>query len=470
MYYLLNEGNQIIGADKKFINYLNLTDLDSFRSAILLNEMKIVKTSNIVSIETKNKKESYFFSESEADTLIGSFKLIYLNKIVEEEEDVNPNIINFPVFAERVGLDQEDYLDFVQEFIELSIDLRETISNSSKDVYQKGIEKILNLSEMLYLTSVTKDLTNIDSLSKSKKKESINSFYDKLDDLLHTEEVVTEPSIDNKEEISLDLDLAEEPEKLVEVVKEVNDDLSIDLDLSEEPKKIVEPEKLVEVVKEVKDDLSIDLDLSEEPKKIVEVVKEIKEDLVDLDLSEEPEKIVEVVKEVKEDLVDLDLSDEPEDLVEVVKEVKEDLVDLDLSDTEPDEVVDIVEEKAEETENYVRNGFSLDDVESVHFDFQISKAANDLGIPEDIIEEFVEEYIEQAETETVNMIEAYRKDDLKTIQEIGHLLKGAASNLRIEPLAETLYDIQFCENIELIEGLTKTYWAKFLSLKSQIKK
>ena len=427
MYYLLNEGNQIIGADKKFINYLNLTDLDSFRSAILLNEMKIVKTNNIVSIETKEKRESYFFSESEAETIIGSFKLIYLNEIVEEEKDVNPNIINFSVFAERVGLDEDDYLDFVQEFIELSIELKETIFSSKKDIYKNGIEKIVNLSEILYLTSITKDLTNIDNLNKVDKKKSINKFYDRLNDLLNVED----SNIINQNEQNL---LIEDLEEL----KEGSKDSSIDLNLDE-----MIPKDNTDIPKEV------------------EIYKDNKQILLDLD-EDIPEEI-EIPKENKKDSIDLDLDEDILEEIEMPKEKNKDSVDLNL-----EEEIENIDEKIEE--NYVRKGFSLDDVESVHFDFQISKAANELGIPEDIIAEFVEEYIEQAETETVNLIEAYRKDDLKTIQEIGHLLKGAASNLRIEPLAETLYDLQFCENIELIEGLTKKYWAKFLSLKSQINK
>ncbi|RRS32940.1 MAG: hypothetical protein P794_00030 [Epsilonproteobacteria bacterium (ex Lamellibrachia satsuma)] len=114
------------------------------------------------------------------------------------------------------------------------------------------------------------------------------------------------------------------------------------------------------------------------------------------------------------------------------------------------------------------SSINLDDVRPIHFDFQLEQAAKELNLPVELIEEFVHDYIKQAHEETEKMLEAYEKGDLKTLQKIGHLLKGAASNLRIEPLAETLYKIQFCEDITKMEDLIKNYWAYFLSLETQI--
>ena len=111
---------------------------------------------------------------------------------------------------------------------------------------------------------------------------------------------------------------------------------------------------------------------------------------------------------------------------------------------------------------------NLDDVKSIHFDFQLEQAANDLNLPVELIEEFVHDFIEQAHTETKKMLEAYEKGDLDTIQKIGHLLKGTSSNLRIKPLSDTLYEIQFCKDINKLEKLIKHYWGHFLSLETQI--
>lgn len=110
----------------------------------------------------------------------------------------------------------------------------------------------------------------------------------------------------------------------------------------------------------------------------------------------------------------------------------------------------------------------LSDVKPIHFDFQMEAAANDLSLPVELIEEFVHDFLEQAHVETDKMLEAYEKGDLDTIQKIGHLLKGTASNLRINPLSDTLYEIQFCEDSDNLEKLIKEYWGHFLSFETQI--
>jgi len=110
----------------------------------------------------------------------------------------------------------------------------------------------------------------------------------------------------------------------------------------------------------------------------------------------------------------------------------------------------------------------LSDVQPIHFDFQMEAAATDLSLPVELIEEFVHDFIEQARVETDKMLEAYEKGDLDAIQKIGHLLKGTASNLRINPLADTLYEIQFCEDSSKLENLIKEYWGHFLAFETQI--
>ncbi|MCF6207614.1 MAG: hypothetical protein L3J47_12115, partial [Sulfurovum sp.] len=116
-----------------------------------------------------------------------------------------------------------------------------------------------------------------------------------------------------------------------------------------------------------------------------------------------------------------------------------------------------------------RKPIDLSDVKPIHFDFQIKEAADDLSLPVELIEEFVNDFITQAHEETDKMLKAYEQGDLETIQKIGHLLKGTSSNLRINPLAETLYEIQFNEDLDRVPELVKNYWGHFLSFENQIK-
>ena len=134
-----------------------------------------------------------------------------------------------------------------------------------------------------------------------------------------------------------------------------------------------------------------------------------------------------------------------------------------LPETEKEET-----ETASDTAIKYFGSIDLSDIKPIHFDFQLEEAARELSLPVELIEEFVYDFIKQAHEETKKMLQAYEKGDLKSIQKIGHLLKGAASNLRIDPLADTLYEIQFCDDISKMENLIKHYWGHFLSLETQM--
>jgi hypothetical protein len=133
-----------------------------------------------------------------------------------------------------------------------------------------------------------------------------------------------------------------------------------------------------------------------------------------------------------------------------------------------EKVAEPAAETAEE-EREKRPAIDLSGVKPIHFDFQLEEAAKDLSLPVELIEEFVNDFIEQAHEETEKMLDAYEKGDLDTIQKIGHLLKGTSSNLRIIPLSDTLYEIQFNEELDRVPELIRHYWGHFLSLENQIK-
>ena len=135
-------------------------------------------------------------------------------------------------------------------------------------------------------------------------------------------------------------------------------------------------------------------------------------------------------------------------------------INIITSDSEAAPAADLAEE---ETSGDQLCHLVLDDIKPIHFDFQIQQAASDLGLPISLIKEFVDDFIVQAKEEKETFLNACRKGDMDTIHKTGHKLKGAASNLRINPLADTLEEIQFCEDKSELEGLLKRYWGQFLS-------
>ena len=58
---------------------------------------------------------------------------------------------------------------------------------------------------------------------------------------------------------------------------------------------------------------------------------------------------------------------------------------------------------------------------------------------------------------------------MDNIHELGHKLKGAASNLRINELADVLEEIQFCTEHIKLKSLFIKYWGLFISLENYMK-
>ena len=107
---------------------------------------------------------------------------------------------------------------------------------------------------------------------------------------------------------------------------------------------------------------------------------------------------------------------------------------------------------------------TLADVEPIPFDFSTKAASDELGLPETLVQEFVSDFVKQAEENIAVFHEAQQKGDIDTIQKTAHLLKGAASNLRIDPLADTLKELQYNEDTQKVPDLFKQFVGQLKSL------
>ena len=106
----------------------------------------------------------------------------------------------------------------------------------------------------------------------------------------------------------------------------------------------------------------------------------------------------------------------------------------------------------------------LEKVSALPISYSPQTAADELNLPVVLIEEFVDDFIEQARQDKDHLLTSYYQKDMDNIHELGHKLKGAASNLRINELADILEEIQFCTEHDKLEGLFVKYWGHFLSL------
>ncbi len=107
---------------------------------------------------------------------------------------------------------------------------------------------------------------------------------------------------------------------------------------------------------------------------------------------------------------------------------------------------------------------SLDNIKPLPISYNPQTAADELNLPVVLIEEFVDDFIEQAHHDKDHLLASYYQKDMDNIHELGHKLKGAASNLRINELSDILEEIQFCTEHDKLEKLFVEYWGHFLSL------
>jgi HPt (histidine-containing phosphotransfer) domain-containing protein len=80
------------------------------------------------------------------------------------------------------------------------------------------------------------------------------------------------------------------------------------------------------------------------------------------------------------------------------------------------------------------------EVPSLNFDAQ--RAANELGIPADIVNEFVQEFKEQINSHKIDFDNAIAADDVVGIKKTATLLKGMSDNLRLNEISEVLKGLQ----------------------------
>ncbi|MBN2870181.1 MAG: Hpt domain-containing protein, partial [Campylobacterales bacterium] len=90
--------------------------------------------------------------------------------------------------------------------------------------------------------------------------------------------------------------------------------------------------------------------------------------------------------------------------------------------------------------------------------FDPNVAANELGLPVDLIEEFIGDFIQQSHDFKDDLFEAAMKGDMNNLKILSHKLKGVAANLRIEDALECLSIVNTSEDIVEIEANLKYFY------------
>ena len=143
-----------------------------------------------------------------------------------------------------------------------------------------------------------------------------------------------------------------------------------------------------------------------------------------------------------------------EDVKKELKTTKEDRISIPPI---PDEIIDIT--SAQDL---------LASISPQSVAFNPNRAADELNLPKTLILEFVEDFISQSKEHLPIIVDAYKKEDVKTIQTTAHMLKGAASNLRLDTIAENLFKIQKESNVNSSGELIKQFVSKLKGLASEV--
>lgn len=85
-------------------------------------------------------------------------------------------------------------------------------------------------------------------------------------------------------------------------------------------------------------------------------------------------------------------------------------------------------------------------------------ASNELGLPVELIEEFVQDFIAQANEFKLDLYNSLNDHSIDNVKILSHKLKGVAANLRIEDAFEVLTTVNTSENLVEIEQSLNTFY------------
>jgi len=468
MYYILNETNQIIAADDNLLTLCGVSHINELSSKIIKNDIQLDLISNdAVTLKTENDEETFTITKTYLSSMLGQLTLV---NIQTEEQETETSIEDNSMGTIDSSLYEAENLDEDDVLTTLNLDDTPITIDSATDAINDdiGIEESLSLDddtmslksepssdesseEAVHTHEILDDSELFDLVGESEKIEKNEDSKESITPETSEDDVlfIDTPKVADAPEISINVD--EISEKIGISTDDYHGFLNEFIDTALDLEKDLQSTE-VEVRSEAIGTLSHLSEVLHLPV-LGESIDTI-ENANSLEQREVIESFYGILSRITTSAPEVEVEDKLE-LFEETQSVQEPIVQEKTT-----------ERKTPSTESF--GTISLEGIKPKHFDFQLEEAANDLSLPVELIEEFVHDFIDQAHVETKKMLEAYEDGDFETIKKIGHLLKGASSNLRINALSDTLYKIQFCEDSNHLEPLIKDYWAHFLSFENQI--
>ena len=434
MYYIVNQTNHIIAADNALLELLSVDTIGELHQNIALNSISLERTSDDeVTINTLVNSMPYAITTHTLTSVLGDMTLIEINESKTDSENEQEL---FTTEESDFSLLDDEPITFNDAPVTLPPETEEEEKEEDISIVEEDKPFDLILDDEPFLIE---DEAEPAGETEPEPEKEEHPEEEEIQSSTETETEDNAPIVINISEISQKIGISEEDYNTF-LDEYIDTALTLEEDL-----KSTQSKKRSHAVATLSH-LSNVLHLP--------VINQI---ITDIENSDEDKQNT-FIRSFYDTLARLTTNKETSDTEEILETVEETPA-VEMPEAETPE---------EETGSKGFGTLDLSDVKPIHFDFQLEEAANDLSLPTELIEEFVIDFIDQAHVETENMLRAYENGDLETIQKIGHLLKGTSSNLRINPLADTLYKIQFCEDSSQLEDLIKEYWAHFLSFEHQI--
>jgi len=469
MYYIANQNGEIIAADLAFMDSIDANNIGDLYRRIALGELDFQLPSETkLQISQGQQTNEYTIKQSRLSSILGEITIV----------EILPDVNDDDVLQDTKSLSVESEADHVESLV--TPEHNEAPASEIKEEIKFDLENLLKEAEGETFPKEETDesIQALDPLHIQEEKEELHlsDTDEELFDLLLTEE-----ASESSEEI-LEVPEAPEIQKVSDTEqpthKQLSENAPILIDIQMISQKIgIDPDDYITFLDEYIDTaIQLENDLLSPDTHIrntaiktlshlgkVLHLPEVNDIIESISNTPDAQNRHSRIEEFYSILSRLTTHQEHSHFLSTPE------LNTEASDEIPVNTKDNVFSTA--AAEITTEGFGhidLSGVTPIHFDFRIEEAADDLSLPPELIEEFVQDFIVQASEETPKMLEAYQKGDMETIQKIGHLLKGAASNLRIVPLAETLYEIQMCNDSSQLEKLIKNYWAHFLSFENKM--
>lgn len=432
MYYGYNDNKELILADEEFINILGFSSFDEVISNNIPQKIQLDNRKLNIPLDGKIVEANY--TESNLFTTVGPIKLVKLSNVIEISTAINNLQINYqPIYldvqkiSQAIGLSVDDYKLYLDSFIDQSIIDEKRLQEGD----EMAIKNLSNLASTLQIPNISILLLKIKKLPRTERLPFVDEYYTKLALLtlkkpiqqsLDSDKVETSNLLEEDSQTQHEEELNSRFTDLLQTVEEKSSKAQKPVLQSQEDP----PNKEEEFTLNLDDELELDLDA---PKPKPTVTNDAFDD----------NEIFDLEQKVDEPLGELTLDD-------------------DFSDAFITPSADLKAKK-----------INLDGVPALPINYNPKIAADELNLPVVLIEEFVQDFIEQAHHDKDHLLASYYQKDMDNIHELGHKLKGAASNLRINELADVLEEIQFCTEHGKLEGLFTQFWGLFLSLEDYMK-